>query len=43
MRKIADTERYLGQLIAQEKALRDKVLAYEEENNKLDHDINETV
>ena len=43
MRKIADTERYLGQLIAQEKALRDKVLTYEEENNKLDHDINETV
>ena len=42
MRKIADTERYLSQLIVQEKALREKILTYEGENNKLDNDINET-
>lgn len=43
MRKMADTERYLNQLFAQEKALRDKILTFEEENNKLDRDINETI
>ena len=42
-RKIADTERYLDQLIVQEKALRDKILSYENENNRLDGDINTTI
>ena len=42
-RKIADTERYLDQLMVQEKALRDKILSYENENNRLDGDINATV
>lgn len=42
-RKIADTERYLDQLIVQEKALRDKIMAYENENNGLDGDISATI
>ena len=42
-RKIADTERYLDQLIVQEKALRDKIMAYENENNGLDGDITATI
>ena len=42
-RKVADTERYLNQLFAQEKALRDKILTFEEENNKLDREINSTI
>ena len=42
-RKIADTERYLDQLTVQEKALRDKIMSYENQNNRLDGDINATM
>ena len=43
LRKIADTQKYLDQLIAQEKLLKDKIISYENENNNLDNDINTTV
>ena len=39
-KRIADTTRYLDQLLVQEKALRDKILVYENENNRLDGNIN---
>ena len=40
---MADTERYLDQLCAQEKALRDRILCFENENNNLDGEINTTI
>jgi len=43
LRKIADTQKYLDQLLAQEKLLKDKIISYENENNNLDNDINTTV
>lgn len=42
-RKIGDTEKYLDQLLAQERILKEKIISYENENNKLDNDINSIV
>lgn len=42
-RKIGDTEKYLDQLLAQERILKEKIISYENENNKLDNDINAIV
>lgn len=42
-RKISDIEKYLDQLQAQERILKDKIISYENENNKLDNDINAIV
>lgn len=39
-RKIADTQKYLDQLLAQEQILKEKIISYENENNRLDADIN---
>lgn len=42
-RKIGDTQKYLDQLMAQEQILKEKIISYENENNRLDQDINATV
>jgi chromosome segregation ATPase len=40
-KRLDELERYQGQLILQEKILRDKIQGYENENNELDSSINE--
>lgn len=42
LRKIGDTQKYLDQLLTQEKILKEKIISYENENNNLDNDINAT-
>lgn len=41
--KIGDTQKYLDQLLAQEQILKQKIISYENQNNRLDNDINSTV
>lgn len=42
MKKIGETQKYLDQLLIQEKLLKQKIISYENENNNLDTDINTT-